>query len=379
MHRTIARQVVPFALVVPFLSLFGGCGTSVVLGESVEAGAPPSFTSPDAEAASLDAGLTRYCPSNKCPDGFTTCPSSVFACDVNLQTDINNCGACGSQCAKLQTVEAVECVDGRCAVICDPYGNMDCDGIADNGCETPRSDSKNCGACGNVCSDPDRPCLRLDDDSYQCGCPSGLTLCDGLCVDLSTNDGNCGACGTRCESEGDGGPRPTNTYYGCTTSECGHLKCNQYTADCDHDTDTGCEVFLGSAENCGACGHACAPGQGCYLNFSGRYECRCAEGQTSCNGACVDLATDANNCGSCGYRCGTNGICTFGTCSRECPIGKADCNGNAADGCEVNTQSDPRNCGGCGIVCDAIDGQACVGGRCTVEPCAEDDGGTLAR
>ena len=319
-----------------------------------------------------------YCPSNKCPEGFTTCPGSVFPCDVNLKTDVLNCGACGSQCAKLQNADALECVEGRCAVICDPLGNMDCDGIADNGCETPRSDSNNCGACGNACTDPDKPCVRID-DKYQCGCRVGTILCNGECVDPSSNDYNCGACDNFCPSEGDGGPLPTDMYYGCSTGECGHLKCNPFTANCDGKIATGCEIFLGSDDNCGACGHACDPGQACLFNFRGFYECRCEPGQTSCNGACFDLATDPNNCGSCGYSCGTNGVCTFGTCSRECPIGKADCNGNAADGCETNIQSDPRNCGGCGVVCNAIDGQACAGGRCTVEPCEQADGGPVAR
>jgi hypothetical protein len=72
------------------------------------------------------------------------------------------------------------------------------------------------------------------------------------------------------------------------------------------------------------------------------------------------------------------GVCNYGTCSRHCIDGRADCNGNPSDDCETNIDNDPENCGGCGIVCDAVAGQACVGGRCVVEPC-NSDGGVLTR
>ena len=58
----------------------------------------------------------------------------------------------------------------------------------------------------------------------------------------------------------------------------------------------------------------------------------------------------------------------------DCNEGRADCNNSQSDGCEVNIDSDPRNCGACGHVCDAVAGQACVAGRCVVEPCAQDAG-----
>jgi hypothetical protein len=56
--------------------------------------------------------------------------------------------------------------------------------------------------------------------------------------------------------------------------------------------------------------------------------------------------------------------------------GRADCNGNLEDSCEVKIDSDPYNCGACGVVCDAVAGQACVHGRCAVEPCPEQDAGS---
>jgi hypothetical protein len=111
----------------------------------------------------------------------------------------------------------------------------------------------------------------------------------------------------------------------------------------------------------------------------------CPAGQVFCGNFCADLATDPLNCGSCGFKCQDDrlkrsyGVCTYGICHVQCIEGRADCNENPDDDCEVNTNNDPKNCGGCGIICDAIAGQACVDGRCVVEPCAEQDGGPVAR
>lgn len=49
-----------------------------------------------------------------------------------------------------------------------------------------------------------------------------------------------------------------------------------------------------------------------------------------------------------------------------CAPGTADCNDNAADGCETTLTDDPNHCGGCGVVCSATGttARACVDGVC---------------
>ncbi len=99
------------------------------------------------------------------------------------------------------------CNDGICEIECSA-GYGDCDGNAENGCETPvDADSVNCGACG-----------------VQCGAG---TLCSaGACVPSA-------ACG------------PTE-------------------ADCDGNASNQCEVDLATdVAHCGACGAACGAGQVC--------------------------------------------------------------------------------------------------------------------
>ena len=397
MRRPIARASVPITLIVSVAItwLFGGCGgRDVTVGIANEAGAP-IFAAPDASAedASANDTLLTYCPSSKCPEGWTTCPSSRFPCDVNLLRDIDNCGACGSVCPRNFPQDYFACSNGVCVPECGAISTtsawQDCDGIPDNGCETSvTANNKHCGACGNVCSDPTMPCVRRGDNTWACGCAPDEQLCETqsgtTCVERD-DDNHCGACGNKCDPNNDGGTPPPNAAYGCNNGQCGALKCKSGYSDCDNVLDNGCETPVDTDENCGTCGNACPNGQSCRVDLDRIARCMCPPGKTFCAvgtvgnleaGECVDLATSDTNCGACGVRCPR---CKFGTCVEECDEGLADCNNSASDGCEVDTNRDPRNCGGCGFHCDAEAGQACVAGRCVVEPCSADAGGGSAR
>ena len=70
---------------------------------------------------------------------------------VDLQTDINNCGACGTVCsAGPNSIPA--CTAGQCQIAACSPGFANCDGIAANGCETNLNTVANCGSCGHACS-----------------------------------------------------------------------------------------------------------------------------------------------------------------------------------------------------------------------------------
>lgn len=88
----------------------------------------------------------------------------------------------------------------------------------------------------------------------------------------------------------------------------------------------------------------------------------CNPGYSDCDGdaadGCeVDTNQDPHNCGTCGHDCfagggTTNWVCDQGKCAvSKCPLGKGDCNNNPADGCEDNLTSDPKNCSFCGHDC----------------------------
>lgn len=401
--RTIAGALAATVLAAVGASCAEPNENHIVLGDDFDDAAPaPAFTDPDASEGA--APLISYCPSNQCPAGHVTCENSYFPCDIDLKTDLRNCGACGMACPDATQSETFDCVEGRCVMTCniDPPVS-DCDGIPDNGCETTTTTNQNCGACGTTCLDPAKPCVERNYGDFGCGCPDGIMLCPAdatnptpHCV-KKDDDHNCGACGNECDPEGNGADHPDNTYFGCEAGQCGNLKCTDGFANCDGEFENGCEASMSSNDNCGGCGKACDPGQKCSLGYDGRAFCACPDGQTFCGscptictdagcielfciGACHDLTSDLQTCGSCEVSCDegnpySNPVCEFGSCRQRCPEGRADCNGNTSDGCEVDTVTDPGNCGGCGIKCDAIAGQACVGGRCLVAPCDQVDAG----
>jgi hypothetical protein len=87
----------------------------------------------------------------------------------------------------------------------------------------------------------------------------------------------------------------------------------------------------------------------------------------NCGGTCVDVRFDPMSCGACGAKCGpyANGsaACISGACKLLCNPGHADCNGDASDGCEVNTTDDAKHCGACGNTCTS---GTCDAGKCVV-------------
>ena len=67
-----------------------------------------------------------------------------------LANDVNNCGACGNVC--IAPNGTAGCVNGTCVVAACNEGFADCDDNPANGCEVNvMSDVNNCGACGKVC------------------------------------------------------------------------------------------------------------------------------------------------------------------------------------------------------------------------------------
>ncbi len=389
-RRWMPRITISAIVSVSCLVVFACTDRDVNLGFGTAGdGGTQVFVPPVEDAApEAEAKFTLYCASSECPASRTTCPTSRFKCDVDLMTDRKNCGACGNACPTETGSEIYECIEGKCVMGCTGVPTaLDCDGLADNGCEIKGVNNDHCGACGNKCTDPAKPCVArgaFGTSDIGCGCKADQLYCTNRCVDARTDDNNCGTCGNKCNANGDGGAPHSTMYYGCYAGECGHLKCKPNLGNCNGDDSDGCEASILTKENCGGCGIACAPGQECRLDELGTPMCMCPAGQTycelfcfgdQCRGGCYDLSSDRNNCGACGASCMDKGgnssiaTCTYGICNRTCAKGWADCNGNDADDCEVNTDNDPSNCGGCGIKCDGVAGQACVGGRCVVEPC----------
>jgi hypothetical protein len=210
-----------------------------------------------------------------CLPGFFDCnhdPSD--GCEVNLQNDNENCGACGTSCDATHD----QCSAGACSPLLCDFGYADCNSPAPDGCET------------NTQSDPN----------------------------------NCNGCGLACPVN--------NNAPVCIAGACGLGACTTGYTDCDHIAATGCEIHTAAdLSNCGACGNSCtAPGGGgteactnglCVGSCSSGTLCGASVNNTG-GGACVNTNTDKNNCGACGNVCpapaNSVATCSAHVCSFVC-------------------------------------------------------------
>ena len=202
-----------------------------------------------------------------CAAGLTYCADAA-AC-VDLQTDLNHCGGCGSVCES--GLVPVACRAGECVRATCPVGQEYCGAV--DLCRDLTSDPAHCGACANPCASGS--CSGGVCTAPGGGCAPGQVECSGICVDTCCNNEHCGACGNVCT---------------------GGLTCFEGQCDCPS----------------GLC---------------------CAEGEVICDGACVATCCNNNHCGACGNVCGGGLTCFEGKCdcpSGLCPPTKLPNTGTGA-------------------------------------------------
>ncbi len=346
-RRARIATVVPAAL-----ALLCGCGSDPVA---------PRAARPDVEDAAIDAPIDvapeDVSPSRDAADAAETlrCALGQTFCGaacVDPRADPAHCGRCDRACAAGEV-----CLSGACAPRCEPTETR-CDGR----CVDARTDRSHCGACARACAAAE----VCSDGECVPDCGASLARCAGgdgdggvarYCADLRSERANCGACGAVCGAG-----------LACMEGRCLAV-CAATEARCG---DT-CHDLRADLAHCGACGVACAGEERC---LAGRCRVPCGPGFGDCDGACVDLARDARHCGACGVRCrlphASAARCDAGRCAPgACEDGFADCNGEPADGCEVDTRADASHCGACARAC-ALPGAAaaCVAGVCGVAACA---------
>ena len=136
-------------------------------------------------------GANEFCNTEindcVCEDGFQRCPSMVGAC-IDPQTDLLHCGGCDTSCATGEVCQEGVCYDPDCRT-----NAMGCSGFTycsdDTGECLPGCDRD------EQCTEPNESCNVT---SHTCVCDSGLTRCDGECVNTAFNRRNCGDCGEDC-------------------------------------------------------------------------------------------------------------------------------------------------------------------------------------
>ncbi len=325
--------------------------------------------------------LNAMCQAGTCGEGYADCNrSNADGCEVSLNTDLTNCGTCGTVCPTPANASASTCVSGRCGYTCAP-SFADCDTTAANGCEADlRVNVAHCGACGVACPPRDHaPTGVCAAGRCDVVCEASYGNCDnnpdnGCELDLRADVNHCGTCATVC-------PLRANSTPTCAAGACG-FTCNPGFGDCDGNPANGCEAALNTdATHCGTCTTACAtPANAQSVScVSGRCDFTCRAPFADCdgldtNGCETDPRGSVAHCGGCGLACPTrpnaSPTCAGGTCGLRCDTGFGDCDGDATNGCETDLRTTVSSCGACGRVCSVPGGlAACVASTCVVASC----------
>ena len=117
-------------------------------------------------------------------DGWCVLGECVYLCVegaidcTSLDSDPDNCGACGTVCGAGTTCQNSTCQPNNCV---------------------PNCPTNWCGGdgCGGTCGCP-ADSYFLGEGWNMCVCLDGLTDCGGFCTDLQWDEYNCGACGYSC-------------------------------------------------------------------------------------------------------------------------------------------------------------------------------------
>ncbi|MCC6876707.1 MAG: hypothetical protein IT378_20560 [Sandaracinaceae bacterium] len=316
-------------------------------------------------------GTTGNPTEEACTGATPDCCGNSFC--TNLATDPLNCGACGDPC-DLANVNVHSCAGRTCGIVSCDTTFFDCNTIPGDGCEINLdSDVNNCGACnvrcgiGELCMGGQCTCGATRVGGGE-ACPGGSSMgnsnvcCSGTCRDLGNDPNNCNACGTQCGANA-----------ACTNRAC---VCTGSFLDCPSD-GAGCGTDGSTTANCRSCGNNCGPsescgGTGCACNATVRATPgeACTGGTPDCCPAtgCANLASSTSNCRTCGNVCGPNETCSMAGCtcgSTSQATGEActGANGECCSGACTNVSTSTSHCHTCGNACGA--GETCGGGGCT--------------
>lgn len=290
---------------------------------------------------------------------------NTMTCPPRLDMDSD-----GFEAATVGGTDCNDSVMGGAAV--NPWAMESCNGVDDDcdGTADEVLDPMDLTGCmtDDSCMGGGRCSVQFDHSIHNCGgcrheCNAGTTIVADGCA------------ANTCMCSTNAGPGQPACAVGSTC--CGLMY--GMVGDMHPNPHSGCYDTNTSTDNCGGCGNICdrSIADAC---VGGRCECgttgaACGAGQTCCNGACVNEASDVNNCGACMHACGARTSCNAGTCGCDNPTTHGDCNGDigspSGNGCETDLQTDAHFCGTCGVSCldEHVATGTCSGGVCAIGTC----------
>jgi len=116
--------------------------------------------------------------------GHTIFKASTSSIDSITFYRDSNLTSCYGQCS-----DGYQCINGACSLSCQA-GLTNCGGT----CTNLQTDVYNCGSCGSVVA-PGHTCQA---GAITLSCQAGLANCGGFCINVQTDAVNCGSCGSFC-------------------------------------------------------------------------------------------------------------------------------------------------------------------------------------
>jgi hypothetical protein len=267
-----------------YLCMSGGC----VFAPAPDAGTMTSDGGPGDGGQPGDGGLDGGSCGGQglscCASPASPCNSSSLVCEGNICQPIAN-GETGYPCQ-----HNADCPSNSCLAVGQPtnLGN----GWTGNVCTTGCSTDADCVA-GWTCG------ILAGSGARVCQCQYMPETCNGKDDD--------------CDGIIDNEPA---TDQSCVSNSGPQFQCRNGTCACAEALCNGqCINMTTDSNNCGGCGVACPSGSTCQSSH-----CVCTGGLTLCGSTCRNTSNDSSNCGGCGMTCGSGLSCSGGACSTQCTI-----------------------------------------------------------
>ncbi|MEI9938803.1 MAG: hypothetical protein WDO69_16410 [Pseudomonadota bacterium] len=276
------------------------------------------------------ACVSGACQVKTCTGTFMDCNGTVAdGCETNTANSQTHCGACTGasvNCDTLYPNASATCVNSACSLTTCATNYSNCDTIASNGCEINlKTDTNHCGACGTACSTTGASSTSCASGTCAPKCTGTRLSCsnpqNGCPIDGATDENNCGGCNKICSTAA----TAHVTSNDCQASAC-KPNCSGLWDDCDGNPGNGCELAVATdIANCGACDVTCGTAHASSTScVSGECMPQCNAGWKNCGapaaGCNVQLGT-LTNCTGCGDACGANNFCTPSGCVTHFDIG----------------------------------------------------------
>ncbi len=345
------------------------CGDNCVDKTDPDYGCDDPFCLPCTTTNATAVCKAGACAVGSCDPGYLDCDGDpADGCEVEGASDPAHCGDCNNDCTALDPSKQWQCVSGQCQLLC-PAGTGDCNHNAADGCETDVTTTvDNCGSCGRACSTANgysAICVKglcslsCNYGWGDCNQPAAPTPDDGCETNVLADPANCGACGEACS-------KLHSSSGNCTNGTCVHV-CQAGWNDCNNyqpaSSDDGCQTHVGAdPDHCGSCYRACSAAQVATRTCqSGLCNSTCQPGWGNCKKPAAPAGDDGcetwlqtnQDCGACGHSCSTanadfTNCNNKGQCAPSCKTGWADCTTPVApaadDGCECHGKCSGGQC-----------------------------------